>query len=338
VLNADRLDMDRYRTKALASNSPSTPKKSGEANQSASSDEAKSEAPIDLSALKKLDARGDIHVGRFSASGLKAQDFNLHLNAQDGRLHLSPITAKLYGGRLSGSVAVDAQRNVFAIQQTASGIDIGPLLRDLANKDLLEGRGNVALDLHASGRTTAALKRALNGNASLMLKDGSIKGINLAALLRRAKAALGSREAAEAQAAGGEKTDFSDLSASFVIKKGVAHNDDLLMRSPFLRVSGAGDLDIGASTMDYLLKATVVGSPTGQDGKELADLQGLTVPVRVKGPLDHLKYKPDIGAIAKDAAKREIEKQLEKRLGGKGADKSNSDVDQLLRGLFKKKQ
>ena len=42
-----------------------------------------------------------------------------------------------------------------------------------------------------------------------------------------------------------EKTDFSELSASFRIADGVARSNDLDMKSPFLRLGGDGAIDIG---------------------------------------------------------------------------------------------
>ena len=47
--------------------------------------------------------------------------------------------------------------------------------------------------LYGAGATVAALKKALNGTASLNLKDGALKGINLAESFRKAKAALGAK-------------------------------------------------------------------------------------------------------------------------------------------------
>jgi AsmA protein len=64
-------------------------------------------------------------------------------------------------------------------------------MKDLADKDLLEGRGNVALDVSSRGDSVAAMKKALGGTASLSLKDGAIKGINLAQSLRDIKGKLG---------------------------------------------------------------------------------------------------------------------------------------------------
>ena len=71
-----------------------------------------------------------------------------------------------------------------------------------------------------------------------------------------ARSALGSQQAQAAE--GKERTDFSELNATFAIKNGVAHNDDLDVKAPLFRVGGAGDIDVAKSTINYVVKAAVV--------------------------------------------------------------------------------
>jgi AsmA protein len=240
---------------------------------------------------------------------------------------------------MNGAAAVNANGNTFALKQTLANVSVGPLLRDVANKDVLEGRGNVVLDVTTSGNTVTALKKALGGSANVALKDGAIKGIDVAGTIRQARALLGSKGALEQQAKGGQKTDFSELTASFAIKNGVAHNDDLKGASPLLRLAGAGDIDIGESRMNYALKASVVATSTGQGGKDLAQVAGLTVPVKISGPFDNLGFSVDVAALATDAAKDALTKELERRLGGgaKGGQQGGG-VEDALRGLFGRKK
>jgi AsmA protein len=179
-------------------------------------------------------------------------------------------------------------------------------MKDLLDKDVLEGRGDVALDISTHGDTVGAMKKALAGSASLALKDGAIKGINLAQSLRDIKAKLGQPDTTQ-QANANQKTDFSELSASFKIANGIAHNDDLAMKSPFIRLGGAGDIDVGASQINYLAKATLVTSGEGQGGKAADQLKGLTVPVRLTGRFDKLAYKIEWGAMLEDATKASVE-------------------------------
>ncbi|MGH8864086.1 MAG: AsmA family protein, partial [Burkholderiales bacterium] len=274
------------------------------------------EQPIDFSPIRKLNLAGSLRIDELIASNVKAQNLRMDVKARGGRLEVNPLSANLYQGSTNGTASVNANNNQLAIRQNLSGVSIGPLLRDALNQDLLDGRGNVALDVTATGNTVSAIKKTLNGSAALNLKDGALKGINLAQSLRNAKAMFsGGARNSEQAAAAGEKTDFSELSASFVIREGVAHNDDLLAKSPFLRLTGAGDINIAEGSLNYLAKAATVTTSTGQGGKELADTRGLTLPVRASGPFTALKYKLEFGSAFSDSAKQQVETKKEEFKG-----------------------
>ena len=318
----DKLNVDKYLP----------PKKAGETAKAPAGSQP--EQPIDFSPIKKLDVAGSVHIGDLTASNVKAQNVAVDVRAKNGRLDVDPLSANLYQGNVKGTASVDGNTNRIGIRQKLAGVSMGPLLRDAIGQDLLEGRGNVALDVTTTGNLVSAMKKALNGTARLELKDGAIKGINLAQSLRNAKALIaGGKREAEQGAVAGEKTDFSELTASFDIKNGIAHNGDLLAKSPFLRLTGEGDINLPDSTLNYLAKAAVVTSGAGQGGKEAADLKGLTVPVRVSGPFTALRYKLEFGSVLsdsakqqfeekKDAIKEKLEDKLRSKLLGKPAEQS----------------
>src|SRR4051812_35058367 len=264
------------------------------------------EQPIDFAPLKKLDVKGSVRIGELIAANIKSQNVSVEITARNGRLDLEPVTADLYQGNVKGMVSIDANTNRIVVKQDLAGISIGPLLRDAIQQDLLEGRGNVGLDVTTTGSLVSALKKALNGTARIELKDGAIKGIDIAQSLRKAKSLFAGGTSEEQAAVAGGKTDFSELTASFIIKNGIAHNSDLLAKSPFLRLTGEGDINIPESSLNYLAKASIVASSVGQDGKELAELQGLTVPVRASGPFTALKYKVEVSSILGDSAKQKL--------------------------------
>ena len=187
------------------------------------------------------------------------------------------------------------------------------------------------LDVNAAGKSVNALKRALAGTAKVDLRDGAIKGIDIAAILRKARSALGQQQAQAG--ASTERTDFSEMTASFNIKNGVAHNEDLDVRAPLFRIGGRGDIDIGNSSIDYVTKASVVATAKGQGGAGLDQLSGVTVPVRLSGPFDNLKYDVNYGAVASDLAKSKAGERLRERLEERTGGKEGSTADRL-RGLF----
>jgi AsmA protein len=217
----------------------------------------------------------------------------------------------------------------------------------MAAKDWMDGTGRVTMDIEATGRSVNALKSKLQGQMALQLRDGAIKGINLAKSLRQAKAAIGLQQDAVQKASETEKTDFSEMSASFQIANGVARNKDLDVKSPFLRLGGEGAIDIGQSRIDYLARATVTGTAKGQDGAELAALKGLQVPVRLSGPFSALDWKIEWSAVVAGAVtqglKNEVRNRLEEKLGLKPADpaasapatKPKDALKGVLKDLFK---
>lgn len=331
-IGIDRIDLDRYLARP-ASAAPAKPRDKG------------AEKPIDLSALRELRADGRVRVGALKARNIRSANVRFDLHAAGGKLDISPLAADLYGGSMAGALSASAASPPrFAVRQTLAGINVGPLLKDALGKDMIEGRGNVQLDVTTAGATFAQLMRGLNGNARLALRDGSVRGINLAQAVRNAKAKLGEirgdSAAQTGQGSAAEKTDFSELSGSFRIANGVAHNDDLNIKSPLLRIGGAGDIDLGAERLDYLARATVVQTLQGQGGPELQALKGVTVPVRLSGPFTSIGWRIDFAGMAGELAKQRLgEKQEELKSKAQKAleeEKANlqKQLQEQLKGLL----
>ncbi|MBS4019120.1 MAG: AsmA family protein [Dechloromonas sp.] len=330
-LKIDQLNVDRYLPpKPSASAGQATPT-GGEAPIA----KGKADDAIDLSALNALNFRGRVAIGQLQAQGLKVSALDTRIAAANGRLDISPMTARLYGGSLDGALGVNARGNVLTVRQKLAGIDIRALMKDAIDKEPLEGRGSLSLDVNTRGANADALKRALAGQAALELRDGAVRGVNVGKMLRDAKAVLKSGQVGSATASTTEKTDFSELTASFRIAGGVARNDDLAMKSPLLRLGGAGDIDIGNSRIDYLAKVSIVDTAQGQEGKELAELRGITIPIRLRGPFDKLSYSLEVGDLLKDAAKAKVEEKKQE-LKQKANEKLQEKLGGKLQGLFGK--
>jgi AsmA protein len=232
--------------------------------------DARQDQPLDLSVLKGKTVTGKASVGTLIFRRAKLENVKAEIKLAGGKLEISPHSASLYGGTLAGALSVDADGNKIAMQEKVQNVAVGGLLRDVTQKDFVEGRGNLALDLQSQGPNVLALRKALAGSARVDMKEGAIKGVNLAEAVRRG--------------GGAQKTEFTDLSATLKINKGVARNDDLRASSPLLKLSGAGNLDIGNNGIDYLARATL--------------LRGVGVPVKVYGALDNPSYNVDYTGLA----------------------------------------
>src|SRR5262249_16747382 len=115
--------------------------------------EAGADDRVDLAALKGKKVSGKLAVGNLVVKRVKLENVKAEMKLGDGRLEISPLTANLYGGTTSGSLGADANGNKMHVKEAVQNVNIGALLRDAAQKDLLEGKGSVTLDVQTAGAT-----------------------------------------------------------------------------------------------------------------------------------------------------------------------------------------
>ncbi len=321
-LALDQFDADRY----LPPRDPKPAQAAKPAGRAAPADETL----LPFAALTGINANGVFEIGRLVFAGLEAEGIRLTLKSGNGLLELDQTVPRFYQGNYEGSLRLDA-RTKPARQQAAvtlSGVNAGPLLRDLTGEERLLGKGRFKARVNTSGNSTAAMTKALAGTLDFEFADGAVKGINVAKLIRDARAAFEGRPLPR----GDEplQTDFTRLSGSAVIEKGVLSNDDLLGMSPFLRVTGGGKVDLVAERLDYEIRPVVVNTDKGQGGEGLEDLEGVTVPVRFKGPWASPGYKIDWTAVLVSTQGTKIEEKKEELL-----EKVEERIQEKLKGLFR---
>lgn len=337
ALAVDTLDLDKLAPPAAAA--PAKAPAEGKKDESKPAQPAPAPAAddnINLSALVGPSVNGTLKIGKLVVRGLKADDVAATAKLDKGKLDVSSLTAGLYGGKLAGTLSLDAaQGNQIATKLSLAGIAIEPLLMDLAQKNVLSGTGSLALDLKTAGANAYAMKSGLGGTLQLRLRDGAVKGINLTQTLRELKAAISPDAQDHTVAAdSGKQTEFSEMDADLAFTKGVAAVKRLNFVSPLLRVTQGepASIDFVRNELDLVARARVVNPSASEEGKELIDLKDVTIPVHVRGTFDKPSYtvlwKEAIGGILK----RSLENKLRDAVTGKG--KGGAAVDKALKGLL----
>jgi AsmA protein len=281
--------------------------------------------PVDT--LRALDLDGRLEVAQLKIANLRLKKVIIVAKGKDGLVSLYPLSAKLYRGTYSGKINVDARGKQprLSLDEKLTGIQVGPLLKDLRGDAPVTGRADLSARLTASGTETKALQRSANGNTRFALVDGTVKGIDLLNTLCKAFSGLNMTSLRKedlisgllqlvapqpsATAASTNRTEFAELTGSFNIANGVARNEDLSMKSPLLRVDGRGDINLVTEQLDYLATVALVSSCEGQGGQAFRELAGIPVPVRITGPLDNPKFDPQIGAAVTQALSRRRQRQ-----------------------------
>ncbi|MCF8067828.1 MAG: AsmA family protein [Desulfobacterales bacterium] len=332
----DEIDVDRYLPPPEKKKNIEQPDKKEE--QAAADADAK---PIDYKPLRKVIMDGSLTAGKVKAMGARMENVTLKINAKNGLINIDPFGMTIYGGTIASVVNADVRANTPAtkVKLEIDNVQAGPLLRDVIEKDILEGMTKATITLDMKGDDPDRIKRTLNGEGKLTFKDGAVKGIDLAGMVRNLKATFGAGEP------GGEKprTDFGKLNVPFTITKGLFNSKNTTMVSPFIRVLVSGDAHLVKETLDMRVEPKFVGTIKGQGDK--TDHSGITVPVLITGTFTEPKFTPDLKGILKQNLgvdipdSDDLKKELGKTLSGeKSFEKTGKELekkgDEILKGLF----
>ncbi|HMA14322.1 MAG TPA: AsmA family protein, partial [Kiloniellaceae bacterium] len=145
-----------------------------------------SDEPIDVSALGALNADLAFDAGGIQYRDVKIGKSRLTVVLQDSKLTADLVEMHLYDGSGKGKLVVDGSSGKPAV---AADFDLAnfqaePFLNDLAKFDRILGTADSKLSVTASGASQRELVSNLNGNGSMMFRDGAIRGINIAAVVR----------------------------------------------------------------------------------------------------------------------------------------------------------
>ena len=182
----------------------------------------------------------------------------------------------------------------------------------------LAGAAAVKGELGGRGTDMNAIRRDLDGNMSLELRDGAWEGVDVWHEMRKARALRKGEPAPEAPPT--PRTQFSSMKATGVVTNGVMQNDDFFAELPFMQVNGRGSVNFVEATVDYSVKGRVLEKPefmTEVSQEELDDFTSAVIPFTITGPLADPSIRPDIEALLKEQVEEEAKQLIiDKLLGG----------------------
>lgn len=291
-LNADTLDLDRY-----------LPPKSGEAGGKPGGTAASSKADgqiLDAEVLRRLTLDLEATIARLRLDGIWLENFKGVARARHGLVRISPISADLYGGKLSLGATINALAKYPKTDILASldKVDIGALSKDAVGEATYGGILQFKATLSSEGDRTDAMLRSMNGKVSFNLADGIFPGVDL---MRMAKTTHESKDKKDGtvEAAKTDSTRFGTIDGTGIINGGILNNRDLEVKAPGLRANGEGAVSLATRNIDYLLKVKLVPTSKGQGGKSSDEMFGVMVPIRVSGTLDNPHYRVSLTEYVK---------------------------------------
>ncbi len=271
-----------------------------------------SQAEPDLSALRQFDLDLKLAVKTLKVAGLHTENLQLALTNKAGLVQIQNASADLYQGKVLAKATLDARKTPvsYSFNKQLSGLALRPLLTDGADIDLLSGTAKLSIEGKGHSLLPEQIKKNLLATGSFEVTDGSLYGVNIAQMIRNAKATL--KNEAQTGDNSEQKTDFSSLTGSFNLTDGLLTNPDLKMAAPLLRLAGKGSANLINEELDYQLSTALVNTSKGQGGKEKDELAGIEIPLKISGTMQKPKYALDTKALVEGQLKDKVESGKEK--------------------------
>lgn len=295
-----------------------------------------SDTPIDVSGLKYVDAQVTISAAELNIGQARFAPAQVEAAIDRGVLKASFSNLGAYDGRANGSLSIDTSSNnpSYALKADVTGVRALPLLSSLADFDNVDGRMRAMADVGGAGDSLRAIMSSVAGTASIDVRNGAIRNLNIAKMIR----ALTSGTLSGWQEHPDRATDMSQLSATATIAKGQATTNDLFLAGPLVRMTGAGTIDLGSKMLAFRVEPKLVMTTEGQGGR--TDPIGLDIPVVVQGTWSEPRIYPDVAGILDDpgaayAKLREWGQGLFGRAGIGRSDQSGPNIGETFDTLIR---
>jgi AsmA protein len=320
-VKVDRLDVARYLP----------PEKRGAAATPGAAAAAAATLPLDT--LGALSAKGTLRIGKLRLANMNISNALAKVNAAKGLVRLSPVSARLYGGRYKGNIVLDARGKVaqMSFNEELASVNIGGLLKALKGKAPVTGIGTARVKLRTRGNNKDQLVAGLNGDAEFRVNKGTIRSIDIVRSICNL-----------VEGGAGGETRFDDMTGKAKVVNGVVENDSLAVSSPLLRIRARGVVDLPRDALDYRGEVALVGTCKGQGGRVRNRLNGIDIPIRITGPIANPKPELDTRRIVSKLAEREIERKsqritqkLQEKIGEKVGDQAGKALGEAAQGLLK---
>lgn len=275
---------------------------------------------IDASGLAAFNGEIALSASSVDLGQFKLGQTRTLLRNDNSRMVYELREVSAYGGTVTGEFVMNNRSGLSVGGKiNASAIDMQSVLSDAAGIDRLTGAANAEMNFLGVGQSVDAIMKSLSGQGAITFGQGTIIGIDLDRLMRSGQT-------------GGGTTVFDSLTASWAIDGGVMRNDNLLLKLANYEARGAGQVGLGAQTIDYTFTPVALRANEGN---------GIAIPVRMVGPWSDVSIRPDLEAAIDlnfSAEKERIEQQARDAVRAKVAEELNIvDEGQDLEDAAKQK-
>ena len=215
-----------------------------------------------LAATSKVHANASIARGRYKH--LKFGAMSARLTIQDGVLDLDRLSGQSTNGDIAGRIVVQLPRGEPAeaeFSMRATGLLVEDIYRLAGSKEGgVTGEARVTGTVRGHGRNPHGIYPTLNGKADLLLESGRIfkseeRAIWKIISLLNLPAVLQGKVDLEK-----EGLPYNKITATLVIRNGLFETENLIIDSPIVKITAAGNYDLPTDQVDMVWAVSPFGS------------------------------------------------------------------------------
>jgi AsmA protein len=252
-------------------------------------------SPINLSFLSNLYLDLKVQGREVQLYGVNIDKFKGNLNVKNGNLSFRIDEGSMAEGFLKAKMDIVSKNYKSNIELRNARLDL--LCKNLFNTAHVYGLIDAESSFESMGNSMSSLVQNLQGRGSLHIKEGKIREtkfipdsiLNLSNL------------------------NFDKIEGSFTIKNGIIYNQNFVLSSPLLLLTGQGEINLPQYTINYLINPEKVYDNKIADKGFLVEVKG-----ELGDPKVSLNAEKFVTKAIKDTAKKvfKVDKALEKVLDG----------------------
>lgn len=283
--------------------------------------------------LRGLDLEGSMKLASLTVAKFVFDQPSVDIKAAQGKQE-AKIGSHFYQGTVDMIASLDVRQSgnpKMAVSAELKNISLESLSKPIPGFASLQGDVNASMKVYTHGQYVSILTRNLNGNIEFKINKGVFTEANFDKMVCEGVAKVRKKELRVMD--WGSSTEFTNLCGTFVIRNGVASNNNLVAVLDYMNLKGDGYLNLVDRQLDYHIGLNIRGDeapdsdPACQINKEYVDI---TWPVRCYGDLDEHQCGIDGKRLTETIA--EI---AGNRLKTKIEDKVKGPVKDILKGFLK---
>ena len=217
-------------------------------------------------------------------SELPLENLHVHLSLRDSMLKLDPFTIGVAGGRLSGVIVLDGQREPMhaRAQVRVKEVHMVKLFPMMATPQAQMGLVNGEVVLNGYGDSVRDMLGRANGRLGLVINGGKVSRLMME------KAGLHLWEILQLKIAGDQLVNLRCAVADFNVKDGTMQTEALVFDTEITTIVGSGKIDLNKETLQLTLN---------QKTKNTSPL-ALRSPIYIRGSFAQPDVQVDKGRVA----------------------------------------